>query len=88
MRQDDGVRSKKGVVACLREIDSSTLRIIFDDVTTSDPHHPVDWNTRVVFTFNDYDKDEMLSLKLSKEEFAIIGENLVIRLLALEGKLM
>lgn len=84
MTQDDGIRSRSGVVACLREIDSCTLRLIFDDVTTDDPHHPVDWTTNVLYTFNDYNKDEMVALNLSQEEFAMIGENLIARLLSLE----
>ncbi len=87
MKKDDGLRALNGVAACLREIDDETLRIIFDDITTDNQSHPVDWKTKVLFTFNDYDKKDLSSLNISKEEFAMIGENLVIRLLALAGKL-
>lgn len=87
MKQDDRVRSSNGVVACLREVDGNKLRLIFDDVVTNNPHHPVDWKTEMLFTFNDYDKKQMSSLSLTKEDYAMIGENLVIRLLVREGKL-
>ncbi|MBN1007186.1 hypothetical protein [Amphritea pacifica] len=87
MLQDDGIRAKNGVAACLREVEGGKLRLIFDDIQTDAPRHPVDWRTVMLFTFNDYDKGQMSTLNLSKEDYAMIGENLVIRLLAMEGKL-
>ena len=87
MSQDDGLRTSNGVVACLREVEGGKLRLIFDDVVTDNPCHPASWKTEMLFTFNDYDKDKMSSLELTKEDFAMIGENLVLRLLVREGLL-
>lgn len=87
MEKDDRLRSNLGVVACLRAVDNDRLRLIFDDVQSHSITHPVDWKTKNLFTFNDYPEEAMSKLKLSKEDFAMIGENLVLRLLVLEGKL-
>lgn len=87
MSQDDGIRSSNGVAACLRKVSGGKLRLIFDDVVTDNPHHPVNWKTDMLFTFNDYDREKISSLELTKDDFAMIGENLVIRLLVREGLL-
>ena len=43
------------------------------------------WRTGGHYTSASYDKEELKKLRLTREQFAEIGENIVIRLLAVNG---
>jgi hypothetical protein len=40
------------------------------------------WNKDQLFTYNDYNAADLKAINLSREEFALIGENLIMRLFA------
>lgn len=85
MDVDDGRRSKHGVVACLVECPGGQTKLVFDDVSGNAETNPVLWAFDWFYTHNRYDS-AALKVGLSDEEYRIIGENLVFRLLALGGQ--
>ena len=85
MPVDDGIRSTHGVVACLTPAAGGKTRLIFDDVTSDRESKPTAWTPRVLFTWKELDIAQLKDLKLSERELAQIGENLLLRLLALQG---
>lgn len=76
----------RSVVAYLQDLDSGEVRLVLDDVSSQSDSLDV-WSRDRVFTHSDYSRADLAGLKLSKEQFAQIGENLVIRLLALRDEL-
>jgi hypothetical protein len=82
---DNGLRSTRGVVACLTpEVDGET-RLVFDDVESDRESRPVAWTPAALFTWKEFNLAELKDQKLSERELAQIGENLLLRLLALNG---
>lgn len=75
-----------GVVTYIKRLESGDIRLVMDDVKTSTGTSGK-WSKEVLFTHKDYDAQKMCGLELSKDDYAMIGENLVIRLLALNGEL-
>ena len=75
----------KGVAAFLRVQADGTLRLVLNDIESISGSSEPDWKHLTLFTHKDYDADELKALSISKEKFAEIGENLVIRLLASGG---
>ena len=76
----------KGVVVYMEEI-GNEVRLVLDDVDTKSRPRPDQWDRVVAFTANKYDARPFITQSLSKEQYAMIGENLVIRLLALNRKI-
>lgn len=72
---------------CLRPINNKKTRLVFDDARSDIPKRPTKWKPQTLFTWNEYDSKQLSEMKLSQREFAEIRENLVIRLLALNGTL-
>lgn len=87
MATDDGIRAKKGLVAYLRRLDDKTMRLIFDHVEADTEISPKSWRHFCFNTFNDYDAEDLKNLRLTQKDFASIGENLIISLLALNKTL-
>ena len=75
----------KGVAAYLKDDENGMLHLVLDDVEAMSGENTPDWKHLVPYTSNAYDEKSIKDLSLSKEQFAEIGENLVIRLLALGG---
>jgi hypothetical protein len=63
------------------------MRLILDDVRADTDMSPKSWSHYCLYTFNDYDATELKEMALSQEDLAMIGENLVMRLLALNKEL-
>jgi hypothetical protein len=80
---DDGVRAFSGVVASLRSTPDDRLCLVLDDVRQQPAADARSWTHESFFTISEYSRSELENLGLSKEQFAQIGENIVIRLLAL-----
>ncbi|BFM13559.1 hypothetical protein R50072_37120 [Simiduia litorea] len=74
----------KGVVSYLELTDKNTVRLIFDDVASNSGDR-ISWIKELLFTHHDYDLESLKELDLSEQQYAQIGENLVIRLLALKS---
>jgi len=75
----------KGVTAFLKQEPSNEIQLVLNDVISSSEKDNTDWKHDVLFTANAYNEKALIDLSLSKEQYAEIGENLVIRLLALNG---
>ena len=75
----------KGVAAYIKLEPTNEIKLVLNDVSSSSETDNPDWNHDVIFTANTYNEKEFTNLSLSKEQFAEIGENLIIRLLALNG---
>ena len=84
---DDTIRSRKGVVACLRHDGAGTSKLIFDDVDANSTTNPIEWSFAGFYTSRDYSDGDLNQMKLSPQEYQTIGENLVARLLARNGRL-
>jgi hypothetical protein len=77
----------KGVAAFIKDQGDDSIRLVFNDVEASSDAENPDWKHIVLFTSNSYNAKSLKELSLSKEQFAQIGESLIIRLLALGGHL-
>jgi hypothetical protein len=82
---DDAIRSQRGVVACLRDMGDGTARLILDDATSDSLTNPIAWSFDAFYTWHDYSDADLDRMKLSDREYQLIGQNLVARLLALNG---
>ena len=82
---DDGVRGSLGVVASLLETSEGHLCLVMDDVRHQLAADASYWNHNSFFTAKEYVRKDLENLNLSAEDFAQIGENIVIRLLALRN---
>ena len=87
MPVDDGLRSLHGVVACLTPVVGGKVRLVFDDAKSDRESKPLVWTPTALFTWKEIDFAQVKDLKLSERELAEIGENLLIRLLALQGSI-
>jgi hypothetical protein len=83
---DDKIRSQKGVVSCLRDIGNGTSRLVLDDVTSDSLTNAMAWSFDCLYTWRDYDSADLDAMNLSDLEYQNIGQNLVARLLALNGR--
>jgi hypothetical protein len=58
---------------------------VLDDVESDRESNPVAWTPAALFTWKEFSLAELKDRKLSERELAQIGENLLLRLLALHG---
>ena len=77
----------KGVVTYIRDEGENNICLTMDDVEAGSISENPDWKHNVLFTTRNYDSETLKNLELTKEEFAQIGEDLIIRLLALRGEI-
>lgn len=82
---DDGCREGPGVVASLINTSKGHLCLVLDDVRYQLGIGAASWKAEQFFTAREYSEAELVEGSLSKDELALIGENLVIRLLALRS---
>ena len=59
METDDGVRSRLGVIACLRTAGNGVTRLVFDDAKSETPNKPTSWKPEALFTWNPYDSETL-----------------------------
>jgi hypothetical protein len=83
---DDTIRSPVGVVASLRDLGNGTSKLIFDDVSGDLTINPVAWTFDHFFTSRDFANDALDQMNLTALEYQMIGQNVVARLLALNGR--
>ena len=83
----NGDHAMKGVTAFIKEDERGNFRLVLNDVKASSSTETPDWTHSVIFTENTYNSNKMKSLELTKEQFAEIGENIIIRLMAQSGNL-
>ena len=75
----------KGVAAFIKQEANDEIKLVLNDVNSTSESEATNWTHSVIFTSSNYDENTLRELSLSKEQFAEIGENLMIRLLALNG---
>lgn len=83
---DDNIRSKRAVVTCLRNLGNGSSKLIFDDVVSESASNPVNWSFESFYTWREYPSESLDEMKLTVQQYQEIGENLVARLLALNGR--
>jgi hypothetical protein len=87
MDADDKIRNRHGVVICLRDMGDGTSRLSFDDVQTDGEHNPLSWNYEYFYTFTPaLTNPDLDAMSLSASQFEQIGEAIVARLLAMNGR--
>ena len=84
---DDNIRSKRAVVTCLRDLGNGSSKLIFDDVVSESASNPVMWSFESFYTWREYPSENLDEIKLTAQQYQEIGENLVARLLALNGRI-
>ena len=83
---DDNIRSERAVVTCLRDLGDGLSKLIFDDVVSESGSNPVNWSFESFYTLREYPSESLDEMKLTAQQYQEIGENLVARLLALNGR--
>ena len=76
-----------GVVSYIKNTKKGVTKLYFDNVKSEESSNPETWEYDVFYTVNEYDSHKIEKMELSKEQYAEIGENLILRLLAVDGKL-
>jgi hypothetical protein len=82
METDDRVRSNNGVVCCLRDLGNGKVRLVLDDVANEGESTSGSWSHHLLFTWKDFEAQEIDELKLSESELAGFGFNILARLVA------
>ena len=83
---DDTIRPTVGVVVSLHDLGNGTSNLIFDDVSTKSTNNPLTWTFDHFFTSRDFKNDALDQMNLTGLEYQTIGQNVVARLLALNGR--
>ncbi len=87
LENDDGKRPTFGVVVSLLDVGDGTYRVILDDVRAAGPVRETSWKFDCFFTLKRLDADQTNAMSLQPAEYQGLGENLLARLLALNGHL-
>ena len=82
---DDGRREGPGVVASLLQTSEGHMCLVLDDVQYQLGSGASLWKAKQFFTAREYSEADIVDGSLSMQELALIGENLLIRLVALRS---
>lgn len=82
METDDFVRSSAGVVCGLRDLPNGRVRLVLDDVANESESNLGPWGHRVLFTWKDFEAQDIDGLRLSEKELADFGHSVLSRLVA------
>jgi hypothetical protein len=83
--QDDLRRGSLGVIAALVRGSDGRLRLVFDDASSDSDTYPQEWQVRNLYTYKDFDAEQVLNIALTEHELADIGLSLVARLVAFDA---
>ena len=86
LEPDAGVRPKFGVVVSLVELEDGSTRIIIDDVKSSEPQRKTSWMFDCFVTHKRLDSKALDAMSLPRNEYQGLGEMVIARLLALNGR--
>ena len=86
MEHDDGKRPTKGVVVSLLELDDGTSRIILDDVIAEGKDRRTSWKFDCFYTHKRLNSEQIDEIALPDNEYMGLGEAIMARLLALNGR--
>ena len=87
MDADDGKRPTLGVVVSLLDLGDGTCRVILDDVRSDQPRRDASWHFDCFFTHKRLDSRQLDGMSLPSGEYQGLGEAVLTRLLALNGRL-
>ena len=88
MEYDDKIRSESGLAVCLRDMGNGTSRLFFDDIKADKEENPINWKHDYFYTFTpELDNNAIDEMELTDVQFQYIGETIVARLLALNGRI-
>ena len=86
METDDGKRPRFGVVVSLLDLEDGTSRIILDDVRSDTPQRRTSWAFDCFYTHKRLDSSKLDDMALPDGEYKGLGEAVLARLLALNGR--
>jgi hypothetical protein len=86
MEADDRRRPPVGLVVSLLELDDGTTRIILDDVRSANPQRDTSWQFDCFYTHKRLDSKRLEEMALPGGEYQGLGESILARLLALNGR--
>ena len=86
MDNDDGRRPRRGVVVTLLDMEDGTSRIIIDDVTAESLSGDTSWKHDRFYTYQRLNSKAIGDMRLTATEYQKMGEALMARLLALNGR--
>ena len=86
LENDDGRRPRRGVVVTLRDMEDGTSRIILDDVTADPGSQKTSWRQDTFYTHKRLSSTALDDMALPASEYQGLGEALLARLLALNGR--
>jgi len=87
MDADDGKRPRLGVVVSLLDLGDGMCRVILDDVRSDQPQRETSWQFECFYTHKRLDSRQLDALSLPGGEYHGLGEAVLARLLALNGRL-
>ena len=83
---DDGKRPSMGVVVSLLDLGDGRCRVILDDVHSDSPQRETSWHFELFYTHKSLDARQMDEMALPDNEYRGLGEAILARLLALNGR--
>ena len=86
MINDDGERPRVGVIVTLRDLGGGKSRITLDDVKADSSRRETRWTFDVFYTHKDLDTAAVDSMQLPSGEYEGLGTAIMVRLLALSGR--
>jgi hypothetical protein len=86
LEPDPGTRPKVGVVVSLLEFEDGTSRIIIDDVKSAESQRNTSWAFDCFYTHKRLDSKALDAMELPSGEYQGLGEAVLARLLALNGR--
>lgn len=86
LENDDGRRPRRGVVVTLLDTEDGTSRIIFDDVSADSDSRERSWKYDTFHTHKRLSSAAIDDMALPAIEYQGLGEALLARLLALNGR--
>jgi hypothetical protein len=87
LENDDGKRPALGVVVSLLDVGDGTYRIILDDVRSELPRRETSWRFDCFFTHKRVDIGQTDAMSLRSAEYLGLGEHILARLPALNGRI-
>jgi hypothetical protein len=86
LETDDGKRPALGVVVSLLDLGDGTCRVILDDVRSDSPQRETSWHFDLFYTHKRLDSRQLDAMILPEDEYRGLGEAVLARLLALNGR--
>jgi hypothetical protein len=82
MKKPSPLKEQAAIVVWIADVGDEFISLVFDDLQCIDEQAPARWRTQAPYTWHEYDKTQLLDMKLSERQLADIGLALVARLAA------